>query len=155
LIYQYWTKVVILLLLESLYQGLIQGIVRVYIPNALCCRSAAEQFTDNSVLIGEDKQNKTGSEADLSNSYKDSTKSIAGLNSRQTTLDTTILSSSILQSYNVDYKVSRAAKLDKSSTFVTKTVYIRRVCSLLKHKTRNTERQILGKSSTFGCYLLV
>jgi hypothetical protein len=134
---------------------LIQGIVRIYIPNTLCYRSAAEQFTDNLVFIGEDKQNKTGSEADLSNSYRDSTKSIAGLNSRQTSLDTTILSSSIFQSYNIDYKVSRAAKLDKSSTFVTKTVYVKRVCSLLKYKTRNTEGQISGKSSTFGCYLLV
>ena len=72
---------VILLLLKSLYQGLIQGIVRVCTPNALCRRSAAEQFTDNLVLIGEDEQNETGSEADLSDSHRDSTKSIAGLNS--------------------------------------------------------------------------
>ena len=58
-------------------------------------RSAAEQFTDNPVLIEEDEQNETGSEADLSDSHRDSTKSIAGLNSRQTSLDTTISSSSI------------------------------------------------------------
>jgi hypothetical protein len=115
----------------------------------LLSRSAAEQSTDNPVFIKEDEQNKTGSEADLSNSYRDSTKYIAGLNSRQTSLDTTVLSSSIPQSYNVDHEVSRAAKLDKSSTLVTKTVYIKRVCSLLKYKTRNAEGRISGKSSSF------
>jgi hypothetical protein len=145
----------ILLLLKSLYQSLIQGIVRVYTPNALCRRSAAEQFTDNPVLIGEDEQNKTGSEADLSNSHRDSTKSIAGLNSRQTTLDTTISSSSIPQSHDVDHEVTGAAKLDESSTLVTKTAHVKRVRSLLKRKTRNAEGQISGKSSTFVCYLLV
>ena len=120
-------------------------------PNALSRRSAAEQFTDNPVLIGEDEQNETSSKADLSDSHRDSTKSIAGLNSRQTTLDTTISSSPI----HVDHEVSRAAKLDESSALVTKTAHVKRVCSLLKRKTRNAEGQISGKSSTFGCYLLV
>ena len=139
------------MLLKSLYQGLIQGIVRVCTPNALCCRSAAEQFTDNPVLIGEDEQNETSSKADLSDSHRDSTKSIAGLNSRQTTLDTTISSSPI----HVDHEVSRAAKLDESSAFVTKTAHVKKVRSPLKRKTRNAEGQISGKSSTFGCYLPV
>jgi hypothetical protein len=137
------------LLLKSLYQSLIQRIVKIYIPNTTCYRSAAEQFADNPVLIREDKQNKTGSEADLSNSYRDSTKSIAGLNSQQTSLDTTILSSSISQSYSINCKINRTAKLDKSSTLVTKIVYIKKVCSLLKYKTRNTERQISGKLLIF------
>ena len=118
-------------------------------------RLATKQFIDNPVLIEEDEQNETNSEADLSDSHRDSTKSIAGLNSRQTSLDTTISSSSIPQSYSVDCEVSRAAKLDESSALVTKTAYVKRVCSLLKHMTRNAEGQISGKSSTFGCYLLV
>jgi hypothetical protein len=49
--------------------------------NTFCCKLAAKQFTNNPVLIKEDKQNKTSSKADLSNFYKDSTKSITGLNS--------------------------------------------------------------------------
>jgi len=43
------------------------------------CRLAAKQFTNNLVLIRKDKHNKTSSKADLSNSYKDSTKSIVSL----------------------------------------------------------------------------
>jgi hypothetical protein len=64
-------------------------------------------------------------------------------------LDTTISSSSISQSYGVDREVNRAAKLDESSALVTKTAYVKRVCSLLKHKTRNAEGQISEKSSNF------
>jgi hypothetical protein len=113
-------------------------------------RSAAEQFTDNPVLIKEDEQNETGSKADLSNSHRDSTKSIAGLNSRQTSLDITISSSSIPQSHGVDREVSRAAKLDESSVLVTKAAHVKKVRSLLKRKTGNAEGQISGKSSIFS-----
>jgi hypothetical protein len=45
--------------------------------------------------------------------------------------------------------VSRAAKLDESSAFVTKAAYVKRVRSLLKHKTGNAEGEISDKSSIF------
>jgi len=126
---------------------LIQGLVKVCTPNALCRRSAAEQFTDNPVLIGEDEQNETGCETDLSDSHGDSTKSIASLNSRRSSLNTTISSSSNPQSHDVDREVRRAAKLYESSAL--KTAHVKRVRSPLKRKTRNAEGQISGKSSIF------
>ena len=48
-------------------------------PTALRCISPAKQFTDKPILLGKDEQNETGSKADLSDFYADSTKFTAGL----------------------------------------------------------------------------
>jgi hypothetical protein len=85
----------------------------------------------------------------ISVTLRNSTKSIVGLNSRQTSLGTTISSSSIPQSYDVDHEVSRVAKLDESSALVTKTAHVKRVQSRLKRKTRNAKGQILSKFFIF------
>jgi hypothetical protein len=48
-------------------------------PTALRCISPAKQFTDKPILLGKYEQNETGSGADLSDFYADSTKFTAGL----------------------------------------------------------------------------
>jgi hypothetical protein len=85
-------------------------------------RSAVKQFTENPILIGEDEQNNTSSKPNLSDFHTDSTRSTAGcLESRQTSLNTTISSSPNPQGTKVDYKVSRAAKLGETDALVAKT----------------------------------
>jgi hypothetical protein len=80
--------------------------------------------------MGEDEQ------ADLSDFHINSTKSTAGsLESRQTSLDTTISSSSKPQNSEVDCKVSKAAEP------------FERVTGSLKRKTRSILRDDLGKLS--------
>jgi hypothetical protein len=93
-------------------------------------RSAANQFTDRLILVGEDEQ------ADLSDFHAESTKSIASCSeSRQTSLDTTISSSSKSQNSEVDCKVSTAAELCE------------KVSSSLKCKTRSIWGGDVGKLS--------
>jgi len=111
----------------------------------LCRRSAAKQFIENPVLVGEDEQNNTSSEVDLSDFHTDSTKSTADcLESRQTSLNTTISSSSNPQGTEVDCKVSRAAKLGETEALVGKTACGKRVRRPLKRKARNASGQIPG-----------
>lgn len=98
----------------------------------------AKHFIDKPILIGEDKQNNTGSEADLSDFHIGCTKSIVGcVESQQTSFDTTISSSSNPQGSGVDYKVSRAARLGETDMFVTTMAYSKRARRLLKHKIRD------------------
>ena len=75
---------------------------------------------------------------DLSDFHTNSTKSTIGcLESRQTSLNTTISSSSNPQSSKADYKGSRVAKLCENDTFVTEKAHSKRVSGLLKRKTRS------------------
>jgi hypothetical protein len=86
--------------------------------------------------VREDKQNDISSEADLSDFHIESTKSTAScLESRQTSLDTTISSSSKPQNSEVDCKVSKAAEMCE------------RVRGSLKRKKRSIWGEDLGKLS--------
>ena len=67
------------------------------------------------------------------------------LDSRQTSLDMTISSSSIPQGYEVDCNVSRAVKMGETEALVTKTECGKMVCRPLKRKTRNAQGRIPGK----------
>jgi hypothetical protein len=111
-----------------------------------CHRLSANQFTDSPILIEKDGQNETSSKADLSDPYIGNTKStIVCLNSQQTSFDTTISSSSVFRSYDIDCKGSRAAKLGEIKVHMTKTICVKRVRCPLKRKTMNTYKQILSK----------
>jgi hypothetical protein len=75
-------------------------------------------------------------------------KSNAGrLDSRQTSIETTISSSSIPQSHDVDCKVSRAAEPSEANALVTKIACVKRVRRPLKRKTRNMWEQSPSKFS--------
>jgi hypothetical protein len=98
--------------------------------------------------VGEDEQNNTSSEADLSDFHTGSTKSTAGcVESRQTSFDTTISASSNPQGSRVDYKVSRAAKLGETDMFVTTMAHSKMARRLLKRKTRDIWGEGQGKLS--------
>jgi hypothetical protein len=82
----------------------------------------------------------TSSKANLSNFHVHSTKSAIGcLESRQTSLDTTISSSSISQGYNVNSKESVIAELVETNALLTKTAHVKIVCRSVKRKARNIE----------------
>ena len=61
------------------------------------------------------------------------------MESRQTSLDTAISSSSIPQGYDVDSKVSRTAKLGETNALVSKTARVKTVRRLVKRKTRKAQ----------------
>jgi hypothetical protein len=83
---------------------------------------------------------------DLSEFHTNSTKSTAGcLESRQTSLDTTISSSSNPQSSKADCEESRAAKLRENDTFVTDIAHSKGVSGSLKRKTRSIGGEGPGK----------
>ncbi len=75
----------------------------------------------------------------LSDFHAHSTKSTTDcLEGRQTSLDTTVSSGPIPQCYEVDGKQSRTAELVENVP-LTKTARIKRVCCLVKCKTRNAQ----------------
>lgn len=69
---------IISLILTSLYQAVIWETAKVKALTIICCRSAAKHFVDKPILVGEDEQNNTSSETDLSDFHIGSTKSTVG-----------------------------------------------------------------------------